>query len=387
MSPAGAAAPPPGRWQVAGASAHGAAHVREGLPNQDAIATWTPGADAGAIAIVAVADGHGGARHFRSAIGAGIAVQATVEALRTLAPRLDAGDAPERSRIAAVDVPTRIVAAWSEGVRRHLAAAPLTEAELRAVEAAEGRAAREAVAADPQLAYGATLLGAAAAGGCALLAQLGDGDILAVAPDGTTSRPLPADERLIGNRTTSLCQPGAAGDFRTLVVDTDRAPVALLVLATDGYANSFRADAGFLQVGGDLLRMLGESGIAAVREALPGFLADASANGSGDDVTVGLLARADPRPAGAPQPETSLTWDEPAAPPPPAAPRRRASRTAWIAALIVAAAAIGWTAREVFRESAPPNAAAGEPRPVGGAYRPADPNAAKAPKARPRQPQ
>ena len=55
-------------WQVITGSTRGAAHRTSGLPNQDAVANQDgPG---GAV-VVAIADGHGHIRHFRSAEGPG----------------------------------------------------------------------------------------------------------------------------------------------------------------------------------------------------------------------------------------------------------------------------------------------------------------------------
>ncbi len=284
--------PPRSAWVVCGACVRGASHERAGLPNQDAIATWVPppGAENDPV-IVAIADGHGGARHFRSAIGARFTVDTTVELLRSLATRIEAASDAERSRIAAVDVPAGIVGAWNERVRSHLASTPITAAEWAGVEATEGRAALDAVRADPMLAYGTTALAAMVTGCCVVLAQLGDGDILAVAPDGTTTRPLPADERLLGNRTTSICRPGSERDFRCIAVAAGRVPLSLLLLSSDGYANSFQTDEDFLLVGRDLQEMIRSDGVAAVGAQLQGVLEHTSANGSGDDITLGLLLR------------------------------------------------------------------------------------------------
>jgi len=59
-------------WQVITGSARGATHRASGLPNQDAVASQHgPGG-----VVVAVADGHGHIRHFRSADGAALAAQA-----------------------------------------------------------------------------------------------------------------------------------------------------------------------------------------------------------------------------------------------------------------------------------------------------------------------
>src|SRR5436305_1513624 len=83
----------------------------------------------------------------------------------------------------------------------------------------------------------------------------------------------PADVRLFGNETTSLCLPDAWNDMH-VDVQPESAP-ALILLASDGYANSFSDDAAFRRVGSDLLEMIRADGLDAVSQALPGWLADA----------------------------------------------------------------------------------------------------------------
>lgn len=353
-------------WGVRGASVRGNAHVRDGTPNQDAWASWSAPVGSGLPAIVTVADGHGGARHFRSDTGARLAVEASVDVLRALAPRIDAASEADRAQLVAIDVPTQIVARWTERVRQHLVQSSVTDDEWQRVAAAEGPIALDAVRADPVLAYGTTVLAAMVTERCVVLAQIGDGDILAVAPDGRTTRPLPADERLIGNRTTSLCQSGAQNDFRVVVLAAERVPLDLLLLATDGYANSFKTDADFLQVGHDLFEMIRTDGVEAVAQRLPGFLAHASENGSGDDITLGLLHRAHGAlmPEHAPAaPARSEPWNAPTGGqmPPPRAKgelsqlraqlgeaRRQAHhlKLGAAAAIVAAAVAVGWVAQD-----------------------------------------
>ena len=374
-------------WAIAGASVRGVAHAREGLPNQDAIATWSPPDGATLPAIIAVADGHGSARHFRSAIGAHTGVDITVAVLRDLAGVIDAASEQERSRLAAVDVPVRIATRWAEHVRKLLAATPLADTELRALEAIEGPAGRASVEADPSLAYGTTLLAAMVTERCVVLAQLGDGDILAVAPDGATTRPLPRDERLIGNRTTSLCQPGAEKYFRSVVLAPERSPLSLVILSTDGYANSFKTDADFLQVGRDFLDMLRKENIDTVGQQLPDILLHASENGSGDDITLGLMQCAAREGSIRPGPDRSLTWSEPMALKAASPSKSSAStsrirtelalandrihslKTGLIAAAIAGALAIGWAAWIHFKSNTdstgypPPHEAKEDPGP------------------------
>lgn len=275
----------PARWGSIGASVRGASHVREGSPNQDALLV----AERSGASMVLVADGHGGARHFRSAAGARLAVEAAADVLQQLAASFAQGDAAARAQLAATELPARIVESWRERVHDDLAQAPLGPAEFDTLHSAEGADAVAAVQADPQLAYGATLLAAAACDDALVIAQLGDGDVLLVDAQGRAQRPLPADERLTGHLTTSLCRAEAASDFRTAVVSAGAADAALLVLATDGYANSFRSDADFVKIGGDFLDLLRRHGLEAVQRQLPDILAHASTHGSGDDITVAML--------------------------------------------------------------------------------------------------
>ena len=64
---------------------------------------------------------------------------------------------------------------------------------------------------------------------------------------------------------------------------------ALLLAATDGYANSFQDDGGFLKVGADLLDILNAAGATYLHTHLADWLTEASQAGSGDDITVGVL--------------------------------------------------------------------------------------------------
>ena len=283
-----AAAPPPA-FRIAGATVRGVSHVAAGRPNQDALAIWPKGNERVPMAIVAIADGHGGARHCRSDTGSRLAVDVTVAVLREMVAPLDVASPSERSQLATVDIPIRIVTAWTAAARAHLAHSPISDDEWRAIESAEGPAALDAVRNDQMLAYGATLLAVLATAQCMVILQLGDGDVLAVTTDGTTTRPVPVDERLNGNLTTSICRAGAESDFRTVALSTLETQPAILLLATDGYANSFKSDADFLQVGRDFLDLVAKDGLAAVEADLPGILDHASQNGSGDDISLGLL--------------------------------------------------------------------------------------------------
>lgn len=278
-------------WKVAHACVRGSAHVRSGLPNQDAALCVVAGGDRAtpALAIAAVSDGHGGARHFRSQIGSSLAVSTAIDALQDFLserPPDAAGDS-----ITAGDIQTlqqRLVDHWLSAVTADLENHPLTDEELATLEHGDGPGGRTAVETLPTLAYGATLLAAAATRDLVLYLQLGDGEILSVDSTGQTTRPLPADSRLVGNQTTSLCQPDAWQEFRAAWFTAPELP-ALVLLSTDGYANSFRSDEDFLKIGSDYLEIIREQGISTLAEELPAILNEASQQGSGDDITLAIL--------------------------------------------------------------------------------------------------
>jgi serine/threonine protein phosphatase PrpC len=275
--------------RAVGASVCGVSHTRDGLPNQDALALWHSGAHERRCVVAAVADGHGGPRHFRSATGARFAVDAATDTLRGFAAEWEAASPEKQQQLASSTVPEAIVADWSARVRRHLESQPIQDAEWTTLESHSGVAAREHVQAEPTLAYGATLIAALVTSRQIVLLQIGDGDAMLVAPDGKAWHPIPKDARLTGEFTTSICRSHAEQDFRHAIVTVD-GTASLLMLATDGYSNSFRTDADFLQVGTDVLQMVRQDGVSGVEKQLAKILEDASANGSGDDITVALVS-------------------------------------------------------------------------------------------------
>jgi hypothetical protein len=193
---------------------------------------------------------------------------------------------------AAEQLPRTLIRTWQDRVRADLAAKPLSEQELTHWPDRAG------LAADPIRAYGATLIAAVLTPRYVLFCQLGDGDILTVDDQGVVSRPpLPVDPRLVANQTTSLSGPNAWDDMRVYFQPlTDRPPV-LVMLASDGYANSFADEHGFFATAIDLLAAFQANGLAHTANRLPHWLHATSAAGSGDDISVGLAFHsAGPRP-------------------------------------------------------------------------------------------
>ncbi len=297
MPAAAAPADPPDHpagWVVLTASERGAAHFAVQTPNQDSVAVERAGLDG---VVTAVADGHGHSRHLRSARGSKFAVSIGCRVGQELADKL-ANGSQERSEPAGVTdadpvstahhiielvedfvVPT-IIDRWREAVLADVAADPFTSAE-------EGR---RRAGDNPTIAYGSTLLLCIALREWLILAQIGDGDIVAVRADGSPMLPIPIDPQLDGLVTTSLCGPDPVGDFRIAVLDLAKNPLVATLLATDGYGNAQVVEEWPTTFSRDLAWLLRERDTRWLASQLPIWAARcASAEGSADDTTVALL--------------------------------------------------------------------------------------------------
>jgi Protein phosphatase 2C len=280
-------------WQCQGSSVLGASHHRSGLPNQDAIA-WSPETGAGPPIILAIADGHGSAKSFRSHHGSKLAVQVAIREIEKAFQLRPGTSLPALSQAEAIaaQLPQSIVQRWQQLVQAELQSQPIVSSEWEHLQNKEGLTACGRVEKQPLLAYGSTLLTVLITDTFILFMQLGDGDILCVDAQGQVSQPLVKDSRLIANETTSLCQDNAWKSMQWQVMPISESELPeLILLSTDGYANCFVTEADFQQIGPDYQQMLREQGLAQVMGQLPTILQHASQRGSGDDITLGLIQR------------------------------------------------------------------------------------------------
>lgn len=254
-----------GEPRAAGRCVTGARHQREGRPCQDA---FRHARRAGCVAL-AVADGHGSSKN--GGEGAALAAEVAVEFLLEFYEALDPA---RRLRPAAVHellrepVSRKIVQQWAHRVRAAAGERPPEQDVLRE--------------------HGTTLLATLVAPEFVLFLQLGDGDILAVQQDGSVLRGVERNPRNFADETDSLCSPRAWLAMQ-LAVWPPFPGEALILLATDGYANSYETAQAFEQVGPDYLARVRAQGLAGVAGDLEAILEQTSNLGSGDDITLGLI--------------------------------------------------------------------------------------------------
>jgi len=268
------------RWRSIPVSVAGSSHVRQGIPNQDSVRVEPASAAARRI-VVAVADGHGHAKHFRSDRGSRFAVDAAVDSIvPVLNYRSPAANTVQT--VLQTEIPIAIVRAWRERV-----ALDYARETFRAEEQSFSSAG------DIFEAYGSTLTVAVVTEHFLCLLRLGDGDVLTIDSAGRVRDVFPPCE-MLGEGTDSLCAANAALKFQTACEPHDTSPPAVITLSTDGCSKSFPCDRqDFLKVGSDISRYLRELGPEKVAQELPPWLASTSAGGSGDDITLGVIYRVD----------------------------------------------------------------------------------------------
>jgi hypothetical protein len=275
-------------WWVATAEATGAHHIARGMPHEDACAVRPHDArgDHQPHLVVAIADGHGHARHFRSERGARLAVDIATEVGESVTEELAGlADADRIEDVLRRRVGPDVVQRWRSAVATDLEREPVRADEFKSAGLRRTAGFDELI-----YGYGATLLVAIATGRWLSFLQLGDGDLFVIGPSGAVRRPMPVDPRLDGLRTTSLCQPDAAQSLRYAVVEADGRDVAAAMLATDGYGNAQVRGDWEAAFGADIAALAVEHGERWIGDQLPTWVKRcASADGSGDDVTAALV--------------------------------------------------------------------------------------------------
>jgi len=236
-----------------------------------------------------------------------LAVEVAREVALGHAPRLAALTSRAEVRLAArTELAAEIVDQWRQAVGRDLAGNPYSPAETKFMAAGDAK---------QTVPYGSTLLLGVVAGTWLVCLQIGDGDMVVVAPDGRASLPVPGDPTLDGTRTTSLCQTDALGSFREAAQSLEQEPVLAAMAVTDGYSNAQSEDPWHPRLGTDLADMLRTEGPDWVGERLPAWARlCASSEGSGDDATIAVIIsrslasrRAEPAPST--QPTRTVTED------------------------------------------------------------------------------
>ena len=285
------------KWLVYSKSVEGALHSRTGYSNQDSI-RWKQSHTSNTI-VMSVADGHGSDIHFRSKVGSQIAVKIAVETLFDLFHNqpIEIDNVFQVRDIIRYSAPRLLVHNWMDLVQYHVQKHPFSPSEIDLILKKKGPLILEKIVNNPKIAYGSTLLTAVITKNYFIFFQLGDGNILIVDNDqnvrcmfsnkNSDSDDKSSIESII--HTESLCMDNSWLEFKTGIFDFQALKPKLILLSTDGYCNSFSSESGFLKVGLDYLALLEKFGFSYLSENLCNILKQTSLEGSGDDITLGLI--------------------------------------------------------------------------------------------------
>jgi serine/threonine protein phosphatase PrpC len=276
------------------AKAQGISHKERGVPCQDAICSWV--GHKKKVGIACVADGHGGSKYFRSDRGAKFAVQISQSCLSDFYETINREKAAFFNRKASDDdiksnlkqLERNIIYRWRKEVEEDVSKDPLTESEKEICRT------ENIEYADPSnliVSYGTTLLASLVSSKGAscfwFVLQIGDGLCVMLKNDGV-ELPIPEDERLAFGRTTSLCDIDAIQNFRESFGVN---PLKGITLATDGVVDSFEPEK-YLKFNQDIYENFTHNTVQTEND-LQKFLPELSKRGSGDDVAIAGIFRAE----------------------------------------------------------------------------------------------
>lgn len=253
-------------------SVRGLSHLKENNPNEDSVLLSRIGSHA---LVVAISDGHGSDKCFRSQTGSRFAVKA-LENIFQKTPSLKTID---EVRQVTESLPAMIVQQWKAFVDEDLKSYPYSLAEQS-----------DECKSNLYLPYGCTLLGCYLTNQYGIFIQIGDGDMFALFSEGITKKLVPDDERLTGQETTSLCLTDAEKDFRISVIDFSENSLDVIILGTDGMGNSYSTDMDLFDWATDIKEIMSqENGRDMINENFSTWLDEVSTNGSGDDISMAVI--------------------------------------------------------------------------------------------------
>jgi len=292
-------------WIPFGYSVEGASHKRRGKVNQDAVNPFrgiTTSDGKIQPSIIAVSDGHGGNKYIRSEIGSRIAV---AFAARIATENWQISSKMRKDDLADVirHIKSRFLLSWQKAVDEHFKKNNFNDEDKLFLKENCSSKDYDALLNNPRLAYGCTFLCAIGYDDLVLILQLGDGDILGLYPNDLVRELIKPDPRNIGNETLSLCSFREMNDVEDKpiiiaheILIGDEIP-ELITLTTDGIKNSYNDQTSDIKAFYNIPVVIknelkkNDFNINEIKNPIEKWLEKVTTNGSGDDVTIGVLFR------------------------------------------------------------------------------------------------
>ena len=252
----------------------GDSHIRRQIVCQDSSGVYV-GDD---FAIAVVADGHGSAKHFRSDVGAKIAVKISIELLKKYMRQTDfKNQFLQHPDFILQQMEKQILMKWREAVEEYHKENPLTEEEKKKVPEEKWKQTRLVTI------YGSTVLIAVMADGFSYGMLLGDGGFVVLSRNNEVFIPV-EDPNSHANYTSSLCNTNAVKYFQHWYSQEE---ALAMFVSTDGLFKSFASEEDFLKYHGLITHMLSDPEKA--RASLERNFEKRTREGSGDDISIALI--------------------------------------------------------------------------------------------------
>ncbi len=260
----------------------GASHAAKNMSCEDFAETY----DNEKVSVAVISDGHGDKKCFRSAQGAHIACDVSIECVRKLINSSpSACDVLKKSPDRIItELEREIIREWNNGVANDLNINQITDNDLEGLPGDAVEAIRSGHSLNKI--YGCTLIMCVVIEGFWFGIHIGDGKCVLAMNNGLYTQPIPWDEEgCVGNRATSICNSNSFASFR-YIYGTD-VPTGLFV-ASDGVDESFDENGLYrcYYTLGYWIQTMQKEELDAKMEEL---LSQITNNGSGDDVSIACI--------------------------------------------------------------------------------------------------
>lgn len=278
----------------------GASHIKKGIGCQDDASSK----ETQNYQLAVISDGHGGEDYFRSHKGSQFAVEAFCRCVeeafhvsssneikdesflknkaKNFADALNACKTEKQLEEQMQWFMRSIITRWNILVDDDYANDPFTEAEM--INVSEKAKKRYEAGENIYSAYGATLIGAVVSDDFWFGIQIGDGKCVVFDKEGRANEPIPWDERCFLNITTSICDENASNEMRYYFAK--ELPAAIFV-GSDGIDDSFKNSKHLHNFYRLVLSSYISETFVNATQSLTEYLPILSAQGSGDDMSIG----------------------------------------------------------------------------------------------------
>ena len=269
-------------------SSIGESHIKSGKQCQDYSIHYSSRDEE--FHIIALADGHGGDKYFRSQKGSEYACKAAKEcAIKCMREKsftermiglIDENGSEKEIDSLLIQLEKSIIGAWSKKVLEDIEENEFNDDELNVYDEEK----REHVKNTDYgtKAYGTTLIMAVICDKFWFGLHIGDGTFVTVSNEGFFSNPIELDEKCVGNFVTSICDNDAINLFHH---SYGNEKLKAIFIASDGVDESFISGESFHNFYRSIIKETEEDFNSAIKD-LKVFLPTLGKKGSQDDVSL-----------------------------------------------------------------------------------------------------